>query len=135
MVGDGSCLWPQSSQSWRRSSSVTVVTEALAAVTAVTGEEVSEVEGGGVSGALGMAVVAMAVVAMATTEEDTNAALAKLLITEVPTCGLMRLTVIHLGWQGFFLAVSDCNQCMSDGNFQQAELQAFKYSEVLYTVY
>lgn len=81
---------------------VTVATEALAAATAVT-EEGSEVEGGGILGET-VAVVTVAVVtasgtavvAIATTEEDRNAASARRLIIEVPTCGL---TVTHLGWQ------------------------------------
>ncbi len=79
---------------------VTVVTEALAAEIVVT-EEGSEVEGGGISGETVAVVTASgtAVVAIATTEEGRNAASAKRLITEVPTCGLIRLTVTHLGWQ------------------------------------
>lgn len=71
-----------------------MVTEALAAVTE---EEGLEVEGGGVSVASVTVVAAEA--AMATTEEGTNATSAKLLIIEVPTRGLIRLTVTHLGWQ------------------------------------
>lgn len=87
---------------------VTVVTEALAvvivateALAAVTVEEGSEVEGGGISGETVAVVTASgtAVVAIATTEEDRNAASAKRLIIKVPTCGLIRLTVTHLGWQ------------------------------------
>ena len=80
------------------------------AVTAVTEEEGSEVEEAGISGET-VAVVtgsgAAVVVAMATTEVDTNATSAKLLITEVPTCGLIRLAVTLLGWQWFLLAVSE----------------------------
>lgn len=64
-----------------------MATEALAVVTAVTEEEGSEV--GGVILAETVAVVTApgVAVALATTEEDTNAASAKRLITEVPTCG------------------------------------------------
>lgn len=65
---------------------------------AVTEEEGLEVEGGGVSVA-SVTVVVAAEAAMATTEEGTNATSAKLLIIEVPTRGLIRLTVTHLGWQ------------------------------------
>lgn len=83
------------------------------AVNAVTEEVDSEVEEAGVladtvvvvtgSGVAVVAVVAMA--AMATTEGDTNATSAKLLITEVD-CGLIGLAVTPLGWQFFLLAVS-----------------------------
>lgn len=78
-----------------------MATEASAAVTAVTEEEGSEVEEGVVSGEMVAAVTAsgVAVVDITTTEEDTNAASAKLLIIEMPTCGLIRLTVTHRGWQ------------------------------------
>lgn len=67
---------------------------------AVTEEEGLEVEGGGVLVAsVTVVAVAVAEAAMATTEEGTNATSAKLLIIEVPTCGLMRLTVTQQGWQ------------------------------------
>lgn len=89
-------------------------------VTAVTEEEDSEVEGGEVSEEMvvvvtgsGTAAAAVGVAAMATTEEDTNATSVKLLITEVPTCGLIGLTVTRLGWQRFLLAVSEGDRCIS----------------------
>lgn len=78
-------------------------------VTAVTEEEGLEVGGDGISGETEAVVTGSgtAVVAIATTGEDTNAASAKRLITEVSTCGLMGLTVSPLGVQWFLLAVSE----------------------------
>ena len=67
----------------------------MAAVTVVT-EEGSEVEGDEILVAVVKGFVA-AVVAIATTEEDTNAASTKLLITEAPMFGLIMVTIIHLG--------------------------------------
>lgn len=66
----------------------------MATVTVVTGEVVSEVVEGEISGETVAVVTASgAEAAMATTEgateEDRNAASAKLLIIEVPTCGLI----------------------------------------------
>ena len=86
-------------------------------VTAVTEEEDLEVEGGEASEAMVVVVTgsgtAVVVAAMATTEEDTNATSVKLLITEVSTYGLMGLTVTHLGWQRFLLAVNEGDRCIS----------------------
>lgn len=65
---------------------------------------------------------------------DTNATSAKLLIIEVATCGLIKLTVTVI-WAGsdfYWLLVSD--GCMAGGNLKHAELKAFKYSYVLYSV-
>lgn len=66
-------------------------------VTVVTEEEGSEVEGDGILGETVAMVTGSgtAVVAIATTEEDTNAASAKLLITEVQTCELIGQTATH----------------------------------------
>lgn len=80
-----------------------MATEALAVVAAaIEEEEGSEVEGGGALGEMvavvtgsGM-VAAVVVVAIATTEEDTNATSVKLLIIEVPTCGLAVVFIICL---------------------------------------
>lgn len=65
-------------------------------------EEVSEADGAEASGAIGMA--AAAAVAMATTEEDTSAAIAKLLIidlsnmwTDKTDCPFSGLGVIFIG--------------------------------------
>lgn len=85
-----------------------MVTEALAAVTEEEGSEVEEdgILGETVAVVTGSGAVVVAA-AMATTEGHTNAASAKLLITEVPTCGLIRLAVTPLGWSWFLLAGSE----------------------------
>lgn len=76
-------------------------------VTAVTEARDSEVGEGGVSGdAAAVATGPAAVVAMATTEEeDRNAASAKLLITEVPASGLIRLSLLWTGKAFYWLSV------------------------------
>lgn len=82
--------------------------EGTAAVTEE--EEALEAEGGGASGeaaAEAVASGAAAVGALAAPEEHTNVTSVKLLIIEKPTCGLIRLTVTHMGWQGFLSAVSE----------------------------
>lgn len=85
-----------------------MVTEALAAVTAVTEEEGSEVEGDAALGEMAAAVMGSGavVVALATTEEDINAASVKLLITEVTSrwtdktdCHSSGLAVVFIGCQ------------------------------------
>lgn len=71
-------------------------------------EEVSEVDGAEASGAIGMA----AVVAMATTEEDTSAAIAKLLIIDLSNMW----TVCSLDWQSFLLAAIENHQWIAREN-------------------
>lgn len=104
-----------------------MATEAVVTVATEGGSEVEE------DGTLGETVAVatgpgatVVVVAMATaeetTEEDTNAASVKLLITEVPTCGLMRLSVTLLGWQWFLLAVNQRGRCVAGENLSQYTL-------------
>ena len=95
MVAVGNCLPLRSSQIWRRSSTTTAATEALATVTAA--EEDSEAEGDVVSGEVAAAATdSGAVGASAPAEEYTNATSAKLLITEAATWGLIRLSLTGL---------------------------------------